>query len=168
MLARARKLTRDEAIEYQQGAIEDIRFPTDSFDVVISSLALHYVESFDVVCEKVANCLVPGGAFVLSVEHPIFTSVAAQDWYSSPEGERLHWPLDNYQQQGARHTQWLADDVVKYHRTLSNYMNTLLDCGFCISRVLEPQPTPEMLREQPWMKDDCRRPAFLLIAAVRL
>jgi hypothetical protein len=32
---------------------------------------------------------------------------------------------------------------------------------------LEPEPTPEMLIEQPDLKDDCRRPTFLLIAAVK-
>src|SRR5438876_6034845 len=60
MLARARASTNDSAIEYRRLAIEDIDFSAGEFDVVFSSLALHYVERFDIVCRKVHHCLVPG------------------------------------------------------------------------------------------------------------
>jgi SAM-dependent methyltransferase len=168
MLAHAAALTHDAAIEYRRTAIEDINFPANTFDVVISSLALHYVERFDLVCRKIQQCLGVGGTFVMSVEHPIFTAVEAQDWHYAANGERLHWPVDNYQQQDLRHTQWLADDVIKYHRTIETYVNSLIDAGFRISRLLEPAPTAEMLNENPDWADECRRPMFLLLAAVRL
>lgn len=165
MLARAKASTDDPGIEYRRCAIEDIDFPAGEFEVVISSLALHYVERFDLVCQKIHQCLAAGGAFVLSVEHPMFTALAAQQWCCGPEGDRLHWPLDDYQREGPRHTRWLTDDVVKYHRTVATYVNTLIDSGFLISKLSEPQPAPEMLIEQPALIDDCRRPTFLLIAA---
>lgn len=167
MLARAKATTHDPGIEYRRAAIEEIDFPADRFDVVISSLALHYVERFDLVCQSVHHWLTAGGAFVISVEHPMFTALAAQEWCCGPNGERLHWPVDDYQREGWRHTRWLADDVVKYHRTIATYTNTLIDAGFRISRLLEPEPPPEMLIEQPGLKDECRRPIFLLIAAVK-
>ena len=46
-----------------------------------AQLALHYVESFDRVCHKIHHCLAPNGLFLFSVEHPIFTTLPAQDWY---------------------------------------------------------------------------------------
>jgi SAM-dependent methyltransferase len=165
MLARAQALTNDSGIEYCRTAIEDLDVQPGEFDVVLSSLALHYVKRLERVCEKIHHGLADGGAFVLSVEHPIFTAVAAQQWVSGPAGERLHWPLDNYGQEGVRHTSWLAEDVVKYHRTLATYLNTLIDAGFTLTRVVEPQPSPEMLHAQPDMQDECRRPMFLLLAA---
>jgi SAM-dependent methyltransferase len=168
MLAQARTITDDSGIEYCRCAIEDIDFSAGQFDVVTSSLALHYVERFDLVCQRVHWCLVASGTFVFSVEHPMFTALAAQQWCYGSKGERLHWPVDNYQQEGARQTQWLADNVVKYHRTVATYVNTLIDSGFRISKLLEPEPPPEMLNEQPDWKDDCRRPTFLLIAAVKI
>jgi ubiquinone/menaquinone biosynthesis C-methylase UbiE len=167
MLARAKSTLDDPRIEYRRSAIEDIDFRANEFDVVISSLALHYVERFDLVCPKVYRCLAAGGAFVLSVEHPIFTALPTQQWCCGPKGDRLHWPVDDYQKEGPRHTQWMADDVVKYHRTVATYVNTLTNSGFCISKLLEPEPTSEMLIEQPDLKDDCRRPTFLLIGAVK-
>jgi len=167
MLARAREMSDDPAIEYILSPIEDAGFPASAFDVVISSLALHYVERFDLVCAAVHRCLSPGGAFVFSVEHPIFTAVAAQQWCLGPDGERRHWPVDGYQDEGVRHTSWLADDVVKYHRTFATLANTLIDAGFRIARLSEAPVTPEMLAEHPDFKDDTRRPTFLLIAAIK-
>jgi SAM-dependent methyltransferase len=166
MLARARESTDDPAIEYRRSAIEDIDFPADEFDVVISSLALHYVERFDLVCDKVHRWLRADGTFVLSVEHPIFTARAAQDWHYGPNGERLHWPVDDYLREGLRHARWLQRDVVKYHRTLATYGNALIASGLRVTRLLEPEPPAEMVVERPDWKDERRRPLFLLIAAV--
>ncbi len=167
MIARAREKTNDSAIKYRRLAIEDINFPAGAFDVVISSLAFHYVEHFDLVCRNVHHCLVPGGAFVFSVEHPIFTALAAQDWYYGQHGERLHWPVDHYQDEGLRQARFLDHDVVKYHRTFATYLNTVIDAGFTITRISEPQPTQDMLDRLPNMRDETRRPMFLLIAAVK-
>ena len=54
-----------------------------SFDLVFSSLALHYVRDFAGVCRNVARMLVPGGSFVFSVEHPVFTARAEQEWWTA-------------------------------------------------------------------------------------
>lgn len=43
MLAVAEEKSRDYAITYQCSAMEDLQFSKASFDVVISSLAFHYV-----------------------------------------------------------------------------------------------------------------------------
>ncbi|WP_135555805.1 class I SAM-dependent methyltransferase [Paenibacillus cymbidii] len=165
MLAKAREMTDDPAISYRRQAIEDIELDEGAYDAALSSLALHYVERFDAVCRQVYRGLAPGGSFVLSVEHPIFTSRDEQDWHYGPQGERLHWPVDGYQDESVRRTRFLGHEVVKYHRTASTYVNTLLDAGFRIDRLSEPQPTPEMLASVPEMKDETRRPIFLLIAA---
>jgi len=46
MLQKARKKTEDPSISYIQMPIEDIDFKESEFDVVISSLAFHYIKSF--------------------------------------------------------------------------------------------------------------------------
>lgn len=130
MLERARADTL--AIEYRHRAIEDIDPAANNFDVAFSSLALHYVENFAQVCRRVHRGLVPGGRFVFSVKHPAFTARAAQDWRFGPNGERQHGPVDDYQQEGARQTRLLDNDVVKYHRTIATFINTLIESGFSI------------------------------------
>jgi SAM-dependent methyltransferase len=168
MLARARESTDDTAIEYRRLAIEDIDFPAGAFDVVLSSLALHYVERFDLVCRHVHFCLKPGGNFVFSVEHPVFTARAAQDWSYGPHGERLHWPVDQYLEEGPRQAHFLDHEVVKYHRTVATYVNTLLESGFALTKLCEPHPTRELLDTHPQWQDEMRRPMFLLMATIKL
>lgn len=165
MLQKAREMTNDPSITYIKAAIEDIDFPDASFDVVFSSLAFHYIESFEAICRKVYACLKPGGAFVFSVEHPIFTSRNEQDWYYDGEGNRLHWPVDSYQSESVRQTSFLTDNVIKYHRTFSTYMNELIKAGFSIKAVKEPMPSDEMINTVPGMKDEMRRPMFLIVSA---
>lgn len=167
MIQRAREMTNDPLILYIKASIEDIDFSNSQFDVVISSLAFHYIKSFKSVCEKVFDCLKPGGSFVFSVEHPIFTSRSEQDWYYDELGNRLHWPVDNYQIEGIRETTFLNENVTKYHRTISTYINDLIDTGFSIRTVKESVPSDEMLKSIPEMKDENRRPMFLMISAVK-
>ncbi|TYP69801.1 class I SAM-dependent methyltransferase [Paenibacillus methanolicus] len=162
MLERARAMTIDPAIEYRQLAMEDIDFADGEFDVVLSSLAFHYIEDFADICRRAYRYLAPGGAFVFSVEHPVFTARAAQDWHYGADGERLHWPLDDYHEEGARQARFLDNDVVKYHRTVSTQLNALLAAGFAITELSELPPTPELLAA--W-KDEFRRPMFLLVAS---
>lgn len=167
MLERARAMTDDPHIEYRRLPIEEIDFADGEFDVAISSLALHYVENFDVICRRVYRCLASGGTFVLSVEHPIFTALAAQDWYYGPQDEKLHWPVDDYHREGPRLARFLDHDVVKYHRTVATYMNALMEAGFSIRKLSELQPTPAMLEQNPAWQEEVRRPMFLLIQAVK-
>ncbi|MEK4289211.1 MULTISPECIES: class I SAM-dependent methyltransferase [Paenibacillus] len=166
MLQQARDKTNDPAITYIQLPIEDIDFTSEQFDVVLSSLAFHYIESFAAICRKVHAFLKPGGSFIFSVEHPIFTSREEQDWYSDEQGKRLHWPVDHYQSEGLRETKFLTENVIKYHRTISTYFNDLIEAGFTIKAVKEPKPSEEMSND-PWMKDEERRPMFLIISAVK-
>ncbi|MEK5254297.1 class I SAM-dependent methyltransferase [Paenibacillus sp. FSL F4-0125] len=164
MLQEAREKTNDPAISYIQMPIEDIDFASEQFDVVISSLAFHYIESFEAICRKVHTYLKPGGSFIFSVEHPIFTSRNEQDWYVDDQEKRLHWPVDYYQSEGLRETTFLTENVIKYHRTISTYFNDLIEAGFAIKAVREPKPSDEM-KNDPWMKDEDRRPMFLIISA---
>ncbi|WP_168118978.1 class I SAM-dependent methyltransferase [Paenibacillus sp. HB172176] len=167
MLQQARSMTDDPRVKYIQHAIEDLELHSESFDVAISSLAFHYIASFGDICRKVFKLLKPGGEFVFSVEHPVFTARSEQDWHYGEQGERAHWPIDHYQEEGLRDTSFLAEHVIKYHRTLSTYLNELIGSGFTLKAVNEPLPAEELLLRHPEMSDELRRPMFLILAAVK-
>ena len=108
--------------------------------------------------------LVAGGAFVFSVEHPMVTAYPVGR-YLDEKGEGQHWLVDNYKLEGIRHTQWFIDDVIKYHRSVETYINTLIDKGFTIVRLLEPEATEDEIRKRPELREESRRPTFMLISA---
>lgn len=167
MLDEARRATISPQIEYVRSPIEDFDCAPASFDVVISSLALHYVAAFGDVCHTVNRALVPGGAFVFSVEHPVFTARAPQEWHRDQQGNALHWPVDDYFSEGGRDMIFLGQKIVKYHRTLETYVRTLLECGFAIADLAEPKPSDAMLRDIPEMRDELRRPMMLIVSSVK-
>ena len=98
------------------------------------------------------------------MEHPVFTAYGSQDWYYDENGEILHFPVDHYFAEGRREAIFLGERVTKYHRTLTTCLNTLLEQGFRLRRVVEPQP-PEHMLDLPGMRDELRRPMMLLVAA---
>ena len=165
MLQQARKRNGSNKIEYICAPIEDVDFPCGYFDVVISSLAFHYLESFEEICTKISSYLSPGGAFVFSEEHPVFTAYGSEDWYYDEDGNILHWPVDRYFTEGRRDSLFLGEHVVKYHKTLTTYLQALLTSGFVITGLIEPQPSADMLDTAPGMKDELRRPMMLLVSA---
>lgn len=167
MLNEASNKTESEHIRYICMPIEDIDFAGNSFDVVISSLALHYVQSFEDISAKVNKCLTSGGEFVFSVEHPIFTAQGKQDWYYDKQSNRLHWPVDQYFTEGSRKAGFLGEEVIKYHKTLTTYLNGLIQAGFEITGIVEPKPAEHLLYSVPGMADELRRPMMLLISAVK-
>lgn len=167
MLEVARSKTSYPQVEYKCVAMEDMEFSKESFDIVLSSLALHYIESFDTVAKKVCSFLKQGGNFVFSVEHPVFTAYGTQDWYYGEGGEILHFPVDNYYYEGKRTANFLGEEVVKYHKTLTTYLNGLLENGFEIRNIVEPMPPERLIETVPGMKDEMRRPMMLIVSAVK-
>ena len=150
MLARARETTSDPAITYRQADLETLELPAGSFDLAYSSLTLHYLENLAGPFAMVRRALVPGGSFVFSAEHPLYTE-----------------PGPDYLDEGPRTTDWLTEGVVKQHRTLATYLNLLIAAGFAIRRVEEWGPTREEIAAHPEWKIDHRRPSFLLVSATR-
>lgn len=163
MLTRARAETHDSGIRYLRADLERLRLQSNSFELVFSSLALHYVKNLAGLMSKVRRSLVPGGSLVFSVEHPIYTAPSYPRWRTA--SGRKFWPVDGYLHEGPRSTDWLAKGVIKQHRTLATYINILLRLGLSISEINEWGPTPRQIASQPDWVDERERPAFLLVAA---
>jgi SAM-dependent methyltransferase len=166
MLARARNETRDSAITYQRADLEQLALPEASFDLAYSALTLHYLENLSGTLAAVHSALLPGGFFVFSAEHPIYTAPASPGWATRADGGKT-WPVDHYLSEGPRSTDWLATGVVKHHRTLASYLNLLIETGFAIARIIEWGPGPEQVAAHPEWADEVERPPFLLVAARR-
>lgn len=164
MLEVARQKNTFDNITYLHDSIDEVNFEPNSFDVVISSLAIHYIADFGKLAKNIAGWLTTDGQLVFSVEHPIFTAEGSQDWFYDENGKIAHFPVDNYFYEGKRNAHFLGSEVKKYHRTLTTYLDSLLTNGFQIKRIVEPMP-PENMLDIPGMNDEMRRPMMLIVAA---
>lgn len=166
MLQEAQRSHAHEKITYRLCGIEEYEYPESTWDIVLSNLALHYIADIGKVFQNVYKTLKPGGAFLLNMEHPVFTARVGQDWIYTPEGKPRYWPVDGYFSPGERSTRFLGCQVQKQHHTLTQILMGLRNCGFALDVVEEAQPPEEML-DIPGMADELRRPMMLLVKAVK-
>ena len=164
MIEEAKKRSTEKTITYRVCGIEDYAYPENSWDCVVSNLALHYIEDIEMIFQKVFRTLKPRGIFIFNIEHPVFTAGVGQDWIYTEEQTPLYWPVDEYFKPGKRNTCFLGCDVVKQHHTLTQILMGLLNHGFELKVVEEAEPPEEML-DIPGMKDELRRPMMLLVKA---
>lgn len=168
MLEAARKENSDAVITYLNLPMEDIGGLAGGFDVVVSSLAFHYVEDFPGVVGMVYEKLNAGGAFVFSQENPLCTTHSSgARWTKDVNGNKLYANLSNYGLEGERESRWFVDGVKKYHRMFSTIVNTLIDAGFTVERMIEPIPDANLAEKYPEYNDLFHRPDFLVIKAMK-
>ncbi|QGH35318.1 methyltransferase domain-containing protein [Gracilibacillus salitolerans] len=164
MIGQAKKENGDKKIEYICTPIEDLELHNQKFDLIISSLAVHYIEDYTKLIVKVRSLLHENGEFIFSTEHPIVTARNEENnWVKDSNGEKSHWALDNYQEEGKREHNWYVDGVIVYHRTISTLINTLIGNGFILEKIIEPQSIPSGLEKMPKLVNERRRPSFIVI-----
>ncbi|MET3901153.1 SAM-dependent methyltransferase [Devosia sp. UYZn731] len=162
MLASAAERGPGLPIAYEQADLETYQ-PQGKFELIYSSLAVHYLADFDALCARIKAALVPGGAFVFSMEHPIFAARGNPEWLSDGEGYRV-FALSDYAREGERVTNWVVDGIVKYHRKISTIVTALVQAGFVIDAMDEWSPTQADLEANPGLADEIVRPMLLLMA----
>jgi SAM-dependent methyltransferase len=162
MLGAARETLAGTGGKVIQASIEAWEYPPDAFDLVISRLALHYVEHVDETFRQLFRTLVAGGQLVFSVEHPVLTSC---DRSLAPGAKRQDWIVDDYHVSGRRVTRWMGQDVVKYHRTVEEYFGGLQRAGFVVEGLRESRPRRELFLREETYRRRLRIPISLLMAA---
>ncbi len=166
MLEVAEKENSHMNIEYLEESMDDIDKLSGKFDIVYSSLALHYIEDFKKLLMGINNLLSEDGLFIYSQEHPLSTAhEKGQRWTRDENGMGAHYNLANYMESGKREVTWFINGVIKYHRTFSEIINTVNECGFQIEKILEPLPSEEDIKLIPKMVQDFHKPNFLILRA---
>lgn len=153
MLERAADRVDDRAALHHGDLAEPLSFADDgAFDGVVSALALDYVEDWQSTFVEFERVLAPGGFLVFSVPHPIDEFDADEDVnYFETERRTADWDVD----------------VPYYRRPLSAMFAPLLDAGFRVDAVHEPQPTEAFAEQRPERYEtESREPVFLCLRAV--
>ena len=96
MIGKARAEHSAPSIRYEVGDLASYSCPPETYNLVLSNLALHYVEDLTAVYRTVFRALRPGGCFLFNIEHPVFTAGVGQDWVYDGAGNALYWPVDGY------------------------------------------------------------------------
>ncbi|MBR6056579.1 MAG: class I SAM-dependent methyltransferase [Victivallales bacterium] len=166
MLAVAKAKNNHPKITYLNMPMEEISSIEGKFDVAASSLAIHYVEDYQALVRGIHKKLNDNGIFVFSQEHPMNTCFSDGDrWTRDENGRKLFANIANYGVEMEVESTWFIEHIKKYHRMFSTVINTLIDNGFVIEKIVEPIPTAELLKAHPEQYDLLHKPDFLLVKA---
>ena len=168
MIKIAEKNNADENIKYKVMAMEDISKIKEKFDIVISSLAFHYVKDYEKLIKDIYNLLNDNGILIFSIDHPLRIASKFEPWmkknYTEING-KCFLLVSDYNREGIREKEWNGVIVKKYHRNFSSLINGLVNSGFKIDKILEPIPDEESIKIIPKYINQYDRPYFLFIRA---
>ncbi|MDF9277109.1 methyltransferase domain-containing protein [Arthrobacter sp. EH-1B-1] len=131
---------------------KSLPFADDSFDDVVSSLVLHYLEDWSGPLAEVRRVLKPGGRLILSVNHPTVSLINQpdEDYFA------IRQYSEDYEFDGEPAV------LTFWHRPLHAMINAFTSAGYRIVTVSEPAPSPETPRELlPQRILDGEKTAFL-------
>ncbi len=132
--------------------------PDATFDIIVAPLVLDYVKDWAFVFGEFQRILVAGGVLVFSMEHPF------SKFYDHQATNYHDTVLVTYTYHGFG----FPVDVPSYRRPMGAVINSLLDAGFIIDRLLEPLPTAEFKAADPGDYEVLmRNPGFLCVRALR-
>ena len=130
-------------------------FEDGSFDLVVSALAMDYVEDWGAPLSEFFRVLKPGGKLAFSVEHPTFKFV--EQVYEG-EGSYFETVLGGIEWRGFEEEVWMPS----YRRPLGAMVDAILGGGFAFVGMLEPRPDERFRAADPEEYERlCRMPGFL-------
>jgi ubiquinone/menaquinone biosynthesis C-methylase UbiE len=158
MISRAAQQVTDARATFRVGDIEDLAPGAFQVDLVTARMSLHYVADLSGLVARARTWLSPCGRLIFSVVHPVITSHDTTN-----EGIRTSWIVDDYFVPGPRQRDWCGATVTWYHRTIEQYIVTLLAEGFELSTMSECEPDKIQLREHPEELHRRRRVPLMMV-----
>jgi len=141
MLEQARRRLGDDADLQLADLSNPLPFPDGTFDDVIASLVLHYLEDWSPALAELRRVLKPGGRVIASVDHPL----AVSRIYREAGREADYFATTNLT------VEWTAGGQSAllgfWHRPLHVMTDAFTAAGFRISVISEPAVAPDTPRE---------------------
>jgi SAM-dependent methyltransferase len=176
-LQHAANKTKDKHVTFlEQDATVPWQVQSSTVDVVYSNMMLNEVEDSQTVIQETYRVLKKDGIFVFSVTHPAWDLYEYAKESVGIKSKKIVG-LGNYFRRGFTHFMMgnksktspqvnvkynQEFSVEHYQRPLSDYFNQLVDAGFSVDRLLEPELTEELLHHTPRFADYKDHPVGLI------
>ena len=167
MINEANKIAVKGKLEFKVMAMEEIDQIHKKFDMVVSSLAFHYVKDFEKLAKDISNLLKPNGLLVFSQEHPMRVCRV----YTNEQSKQVdidgknYFLISDYQNMGKRVYNWNGTNVEKYHRTMEYIINTLSNSNLNIEHIMPSYATQKAIKLVDKYKYQADLPYYLYIRA---
>ena len=166
-------------VDYRVASAVELPFADQSFDFATGFMSFMDIPETDRVVAEAYRILRPGGFLQFSIEHPCYVTPHRKNlrddngvtyalevggYFNNPDGDVAEWIF------GAAPSELLKTlpkfKTPKFTRTISEWLNLLIQTGFLLEKVREPRPSDETARECPDMQD-AQVVAYFLYIRVR-
>lgn len=153
-------------IDYRVASAVDLPFAESSFDFATGFMSFMDVPETARVLAEAYRVLKPGGFLQFSITHPCFDTphrrnlrdangvtyaIEVGDYFRNLDGEIDEWL---FRSAPAEVKQGLPKfKTPRFTRTLSQWLNLLIEAGLQIERLEEPRPDDETIRACPKLQD---------------
>ena len=167
MIKHAREAEKKEplGIKYELASFANMSiFGDESFDTVVSTMALMDSPDYEKAITEIHRVLRKNGDFFFSVSHPCFMTKGF-GWVTDRQGNQEKLTVSGYfsKAQWVEHWQFsqvpeeLKKDVPqfaipRFPRTLTEYINPLIQTGFILKKINEPRPSANDCRKFPYLQ----------------
>ncbi len=178
----AKQKFQDEKIEYlQQDATKKWKVDSGSIDIVYSNMMLNEVENIKAPISESFRILKKNGILVFSVTHPSWDLFVFAQEKAGIKSKKIK-NVGNYFRRGFAKYIMGSDsktnpelikefnevfEVEHYQRPLSDYFNTLVEAGFKVNKIVEPELTKELLKNNPRFKEYRDHPVGLIFYCLK-
>lgn len=131
MIKLARRRLGDDAPLAVHDLAEPLPFEDASFDDVVASLVLHYLQDWSGPLAEIRRVLTPGGRLLVSVNHPFVRTLTHpdEDYFATRQYD------EEVELAG------VSTVLTMWHRPLHAILSACTDAGFTIETVAEPPPS---------------------------
>jgi len=153
-------------IDYRIASAVELPFADSTFDFATGFMSFMDVPETDRVLAEAFRVLKPGGFLQISIAHPCFDTphrrnlrdsnkktyaIEVGDYFRGRDGEIDEWlfkaaPLEV--KHGLRKFR-----IPRFSRTLSQWLNLVIESGFLLERIEEPRPSDETVAACPDLQD---------------
>ncbi|MEU0254184.1 class I SAM-dependent methyltransferase [Streptomyces sp. NPDC006184] len=113
-------------------------YSDDTFDDVVASLVLHYLEDWGPALAELRRVLKPGGRLIASVDHPFAINLMHRQ--AGREAEYDYFDTTNWTDEWTMGGQTARMSI--WHRPLHAMIEAFTGAGFRITVISEPEPDP--------------------------
>lgn len=178
--AQEEERTRRRGIRYVRASAMELPFPENCFDFAGATMSLMDMPEHKKAVTEIFRVLKPGAFLQFSIIHPCFqtprwkwvlnengrkVAIECGDYFDPPDAETEEWIFPAAPEEFQRKFRKFVIPV--FRRTLSSWLNLILDTGFSLDRFCEPYANEETARDCPDVAETRIVSFFLIIRCTK-
>ena len=176
--ARESDIAKPLDIQYEIADGQSLPFADDAFDFATAFMSLMDMPEPDIALREATRVLRPGGFLQFSILHPCFVppyrrvlrepdgsvhAIEVARYFDRTDGEIERWCFSAAPVELRVHFE--PFQIPRFHHTLSEWTDMVLDAGLAIEKLAEPRATDEEVARFRALDDTQVVPLFLIVRA---